>query len=198
VPALRFAELHADKLRYVAAWGKWLAWTSTHWEFENTLRVFDLARKICREAARQCNKPAEAKAISKAKTVAAVEMLARSDRRIAATIEQWDSDCWLFNTPGGVIDLRTGQRRRNTPGDYMKKITAVAPGRACPLFPEFLAKVTGESPDTEGGLTDYLQRAFGYVLTGDTRERAIFPSWHRSERQKRPCFDDFRNPWILS
>jgi hypothetical protein len=25
--ALRFAELHRDKLRYVAAWGKWLVWT---------------------------------------------------------------------------------------------------------------------------------------------------------------------------
>ena len=32
-----------------------------------------------------------------AKTVAAVEMLARSDRRIAATVDQWDRDPWLFN-----------------------------------------------------------------------------------------------------
>jgi putative DNA primase/helicase len=96
--ALRFAELHGDKLRYVAAWGKWLTWTGTHWHFENTLAVYDFARKICREAARQCNKPAEAKAISKAKTVAAVEMLARSDRRIAATIEQWNPDEFFFNT----------------------------------------------------------------------------------------------------
>jgi single-stranded DNA-binding protein len=82
--ALRFADLHADKLRYVAQWGKWLAWTGTHWESENTLAVFDMARKICRDAAGRCNKPAEAKGLSKAKTVAAVEMLARSDRRIAA------------------------------------------------------------------------------------------------------------------
>lgn len=44
--ALRFADLHADKLRYVAAWGKWLTWTGTHWEFENTLAVYDIARKI--------------------------------------------------------------------------------------------------------------------------------------------------------
>jgi hypothetical protein len=49
--ALRFADLHADKLRYVAQWGKWLAWTGTHWESENTLAVFDMARKICRDAA---------------------------------------------------------------------------------------------------------------------------------------------------
>jgi phage/plasmid-associated DNA primase len=66
--ALHFADKHADKLRYVAAWGKWLAWTGTYWQFENTLAVFDLARKICREAARQCNKQSEAKGLSKAKT----------------------------------------------------------------------------------------------------------------------------------
>jgi putative DNA primase/helicase len=172
--ALRFADLYTDKLRYVAGWGKWLTWTGTHWEFENTLAVFDLARKICREAARQCNKQSEAKALSKAKTVAAVEMLARSDRRIAATIEQWDADPWLLNTPGGVINLRTGERRPNQPSDYMTKITAVAPGGSCPLFLEFLAKVMNESQDVEGGTIDYLQRAFGYALTGDTREHALF------------------------
>ena len=38
----------------------------------------------------------------------AVETLARSDRRIASTVEQWDADPWLLNTPGGIIDLRTG------------------------------------------------------------------------------------------
>jgi putative DNA primase/helicase len=97
----------------------------------------------------------------------------RSDRRIAATINQWDSDPWLLNTPGGVIDLRTGQTRPNRPEDYATKITAVAPGGSCPLFLEFLAKVTNESQEIEGGITDYLQRAFGYALTGSTREHAL-------------------------
>jgi putative DNA primase/helicase len=168
--ALRFCDLHAHELRYVAAWGKWLTWTGTHWEFENTLAVFDMARKICREAARQCNKPAEAKGLSKAKTIAAVEMLARSDRRIAATIAQWDSDAWLLNTSGVVIDLRTGQRRPNQSEDYATKITAVAPSGSCPQFLEFLATVTNCDAD----LIDYLQRVFGYALTGDTREHALF------------------------
>jgi putative DNA primase/helicase len=60
-------------------------------------RRFDMSRKICREAARQCNKPSEAKALSKAKVVAAIEMLARSDRRIAATISQRDAQPSNFN-----------------------------------------------------------------------------------------------------
>jgi len=168
--ALDFAEKHSPELRYVAAWGKWLAWTGTHWEFENTLAVFDLARKICRAAATRCNKPAESKMLAKAKTVAAVEMLARSDRRIAATKDQWGIDQRLLNTPDGTIDLKTGQMRPHRQDDYMIKITAVGPGGTCPQFLEFLATITNSNAD----LMDYIQRVFGYALTGDTREHALF------------------------
>jgi putative DNA primase/helicase len=96
--ALRFAELYAHELRYVAIWGKWLIWDATRWRFEHTLAAFDMARKICREAARKCKKPSDAKTLSKAKTIAAVEMLARSDRRMAATKDQWDTGLLRFNT----------------------------------------------------------------------------------------------------
>ena len=34
--------------------------------------------------------------------------LARADRRLAATVDQWDADPWLLNTPDGVVDLKTG------------------------------------------------------------------------------------------
>ena len=50
--------------------------------------------------------------------MAAVERLARSDRRLAATAEQWDADPWLLNTPKGVVDLRTGSMRAHRAGDY--------------------------------------------------------------------------------
>jgi putative DNA primase/helicase len=168
--ALRFAELHANDLRYVSAWGKWLSWTGTHWQFDDTLHAFDLARQICREAAASCNKGKVASMIASAKTVASVERLAKSDRRIAATIEQWDADPWLLNTPSGVIDLRTGARRLAQPDDYLTKITAVAPSGECPIFHSFLEKITGA--DTE--LIVYIRRMLGYALTGDTREHALF------------------------
>src|SRR5262245_27260047 len=103
--ALRFTEHHANELRYVAAWSRWLLWDGQRWIFDDTLRAFDLARRICREAAAECNKAKIASAIASAKTVAAVERLARADRQHAATVDQWDSDPWLLNTPAGIIDL---------------------------------------------------------------------------------------------
>src|SRR5262249_13565896 len=100
--ALRFAERHANELGYVAKWSGWLCWDGVCWRFDNTLSVFDCARVICRAAAAGCNKLKLRKELASAKTVAAVERLARSDRRLAATVEQWDADPWLLNTPEGV------------------------------------------------------------------------------------------------
>jgi phage/plasmid-associated DNA primase len=136
--ALRFAARHADDLRFVAAWNRWLVWDGKHWQFEDTLRAWDFARQICRDAATQCNKAKAASGIASAKTVYAVERLARSDRRLAATIDQWDTDPWHLNTPQGVIDLATGQSRPHIPEDYITKITAVAPQGDCPRFLEYM------------------------------------------------------------
>ncbi|MGD9657407.1 MAG: phage/plasmid primase, P4 family, partial [Methylocystis sp.] len=84
---------------------------------------------------------------------------------------QWDADPWLLNTPGGVIDLRTGNRRAHQPADFLTKITAVAPSRGgCSLFLAFLERITGG----DGELKAYLRRVAGYSLTGDTREHALF------------------------
>jgi phage/plasmid-associated DNA primase len=93
--ALLFAERHADGWRYVAAWGQWLSFNGTHWQRDDTLHAFDLARSICREIALEGDKPSSA--VASAKTVAAVERLAKSDRQLAATTEQWDANEWGLN-----------------------------------------------------------------------------------------------------
>ena len=170
--ALRFAEQHADRLRYVAPWSKWLEWTDKNWRFDDTMKAFDLARRTCRVAASECNQPKAANALASAKTVAAVERLAKADRRIAATVEQWDSDPWLLNTPEGVIDLQTGNVRAHAPSDHLIKITETAADKSCPIpnWRQFLGRVTDNNID----LVAFLHRVAGYALTGITREHALF------------------------
>jgi putative DNA primase/helicase len=168
--ALRFAERHANSLRYVAAWSRWLRWDCTRWQFDDTLHAFDLARHICRKAAADCKNQKIAALLASAKTVAAVERLARSDRGLAATVDQWDADTWLLNTPQGIIDLRTGKMRRHRPEDYITKIAATAPDGTCPRWHKFLDKVTVGDRDLQA----FLQRVAGYALTGSTREHALF------------------------
>ena len=103
--ALRFAETHEHNLRYVAAWSKWMIYNGVCWALDDTLKAFDLSRVICRKAAAECNTKSN-KAIASAKTVAAVERLAKADRRLAATVSQWDSDDFLLNTMTGETDDR--------------------------------------------------------------------------------------------
>jgi putative DNA primase/helicase len=170
--ALCFAERYCSGLRYVAPWGKWL-WLKpggNRWVPDDTLLIFDLIRQVCREAAAECGKPSVASAIASARTVAAVERLGRSDRRLAATVDQWDADPWLLNTPAGALDLRSGESCRRRPQAYLTKSTAVKPGGDCPIWREFLRRITDGNLELER----FLQRVAGYCLTGSTREHALF------------------------
>jgi putative DNA primase/helicase len=166
--ALEFTSRYGNKLRYCAQWGAWLEWDGARWKFEKTLHAFDLARIVSREFAKVPDGPGEK--IASGKTVAAIEKLARSDRRHAATVEIWDADSWLLNTPNGTVDLRTGKILQHEPAQYITKITAVAPSGECPRWRQFLAEITGGNDE----LQRFLQRIAGYSLTGSTKEHALF------------------------
>jgi putative DNA primase/helicase len=170
--ALRFSRRHAAELRYVAALGRWYRWDGKLWREDDTLAVFDLVRTICRRASAECGEGEKATAtrLAGGATVAAVERLARADRQHAATIDQWDCDQFLLNTPAGTVDLRTGEIHAHQPRQYLTKITAAGPGSECPLWLKFLERITNHSPE----LQSFLQRIVGYCLTGSTREHAIF------------------------
>jgi putative DNA primase/helicase len=170
--ASRFTERHGQELRYVAAWGRWLWWDGQRWHPEDTLRTFDAARVICREASQELRSKSKSLAakIARASTVAAIERLVRADRAHAATIDEWDANTWLLNTPAGTIDLRSGKMSSPQCDDYITKITAISPGGDCPRWRGFLDRIT--NGDSE--LQRYLQRVAGYALTGSTREHAIF------------------------
>jgi putative DNA primase/helicase len=168
--AIHFANKHAHELRHVAKWSRWMVYDGVRWQFDEKLKVFTYARKLCRAVAKTANDPKVRKQIASAKTVGAAVSLARSDQRIAATVDQWDTDPWLLNTPGGVVDLRTGKMREHRPDDYMTKCTAVTPHGDCPRFKQFFAEVTGNDRE----MMEYMQRVDGYSLTGLTKEHSFF------------------------
>ena len=168
--ALAFTARYADDWRYCAAWGKWLVWTGTHWQSDETLLVHHLIRSICREAAVKVDSHRLAAKLLASSTVGGVDRLARSDRRHASTSDEWDADLFALNTPGGVVDLRTGRLRPHERADRMTKLATATPGGTCPRWLAFLADVTGGDAD----LQSYLQRMVGYCLTGATTAHALF------------------------
>ena len=161
--------------RYVAAWSRWMLYDGARWNTDTTLHAFNRARTICREVALECDKPA---AVVAAKTVAAVVQLARADRRLAATAEQWDENHTQLVAAGGddiqaaTYDLATGLARTPDPLDYVTKSTAcgAAPvGTAHPQWSAFLDRITAGNAELQG----FLQRFAGYAATGLTTEHAF-------------------------
>ena len=168
---LRFSEQYAPSLRFVAAWNRWMIWDGCIWRRDDTLRAYDLVRRTIRATNADALKPEERTQLAAASKVAAIEKLVRSDRRHALTADRWDADPWLLNTPGGIIDLRTGDRMPHASHHLMTKCTAVEIGDGgCPLWLEFLARVTGG----DLRLQEYLKRCAGYWLTGLIHEHAMW------------------------
>jgi putative DNA primase/helicase len=103
--------------------------------------------------------------------MAAVERLAMAGDAMGVTSSIWDADPFLLGTPGGTIDLKTGERYDAKPEDYITKLAAVAPTNEadCPLWLKFLTETTGGDAE----LIRFLQQWSGYTLTGDTREHQL-------------------------
>ena len=121
--ARQFTETHATHLRYLASLGRWHIWTGSHWRADDTMQAFDLARAVCRSASALV--PAHQKrfkfVVASAKTVAAVERLARADRRHATAADQWDFDPWIFNEMPGTkrsLTSSTHRRKGRRPNDH--------------------------------------------------------------------------------
>lgn len=174
----RFVADFGETVRYVDAWGRWLMWDGQRWRMDDTRKAWDLSRKVCNAASQEAERTIEnakdaqrvATKVASAQVVSNVLRLSMPARAIARTTDDWDADPWLLNSPGGIVDLRTGECLPHDPAKGCTKITAVAPGGDCPTWCSFLYDASGH--DTE--LVDYLQRVVGYSLTGVTRDHALF------------------------
>lgn len=165
--AIAFAAARSGHLLYDHSRGKWLTWDGARWKVEETRLAFDWVRKFCRNMNVQ-----GAQKWAKASTFSAVEMIARSDRKFARTIEQFDTDPWLLATPGGVVDLRTGALNPASPDLLITKSTAVAPAAPGVLPRQWLAFLD-QATQGDRDLIRFLQQVFGYSLTGLTVEQML-------------------------
>jgi putative DNA primase/helicase len=192
--ALELGTTRFDRdFRHVAAWGgAWLIWDGYHWRIDTKLEAVEAARSFLRNKAASITAFAEiraavldevsAKSVRKSAqdgarnlrqkpTVASVLDLARSNPGSAATASDFDRDPLLLGTPGGTVDLRTGELRKARRNDLITRIAGFKPEHGKPSERlRFLD--TAFDGDTE--VIDFLRRALGYSLTGDTREHKLF------------------------
>lgn len=180
--AERLAYTYGQQIRYVPEWRKWIIWNGSRWQIDETDQVMefakDTARRIYEEAARLTNTEAQSSVATHARKsqqlerLRAMVKLASSISTLVVRAEDLDKDPMLLGVGNGVVDLRTGQLRPAALEDLMTMQCPVAfdASATCPVFTEFLERVTNRDPE----LLAYLARITGYSLTGSTAEQCLF------------------------
>lgn len=164
--ALGFSDKNVDDLRYSVDWNRWLHWDGNRWREDKTLETQARGRDYLRDVAATVNK--NRKAIVSNKMLSNMLSMARTDHVVP--IDVWDRDPWLLCTPGGTLDLKTGELSPSSRDHYITKSTRAIPNGVSPSWMTFLEQVC--LGDRE--YMDYLQTAAGYCLTGSVREECLF------------------------
>ncbi len=176
-----FASLYGDRLRYDRARKVWRIWRGHWWGEDTTGEVerwaLESARRRYLAAAEISNlKEREAAAKwaiaseSRAKREACLA-LATAEHPIADSGDGWDADPYLLGVANGVVSLISGEVQPGRPEERITVHTDVPydPDAAAPRWEQFLTEVF--NGDRE--LIDFIQRAAGYSLTGDTSEQCL-------------------------
>lgn len=182
----RFAAHHGKNLRHCPKWGKWLVWDGRRWAEDErndvrrrakitALSIYQEGRSLRggdeREQARRKTLAAWAARSEGRDRCEAMIAMAQSEPGIPVVPSELDRDPWLLNVKNGTIDLRTGKLRPHRREDLITKLAPVVynPTAEAPHFHVFLSSITAGDQELQG----FLQRFFGYALTGETTEHVL-------------------------
>jgi len=181
--AERFADKFGDSVRYCSKLGKegvWLIWDSARWQIDEKLKINQMAKQIVPDIYLDSqNAGIQADKIRLFKWALQTEGLATRNNMIkdarpslAIAVDELDTHPWLINVINGTIDLRTGKLRPHAQADYLTKMLQIEydDQAKCDAWMEFINTAQWDKQE----MIDYLQKAVGYSLTGDTGEKCMF------------------------
>lgn len=204
--ACRLIAMYGEDLRYCHAFKKWLVWDGTRWAVDDTDQARRLAKQAMLEFLRQtidkgAGEKAEKFARSSLDVRRITSMLSMAESEIYVRPAELDTDPYLLNFLHGTVDLRASVLRPHQRQDLITKLIhyEYRPDAPCDLWRAFLDQIMGGGPDASvgelaraGRLTDYLQRALGYSLTGCTIEKAVFVLFGAGDNGKSTMLSTFR------
>jgi putative DNA primase/helicase len=164
---------YAGTLRYVPDAGKWVTWEGTRWQWHpDDGPAIEAARDVIRRIPTD-NAHLKAWRLKsmRARAIADAVRLARSTPAMRIAAAEFDRHAWQLNTPGGVVDLRSGAIASPTPALFHSKQTAVTPDgqMKTPLWDKFLQTTFQSNPHLER----YMQRLAGLMFIGEVLEHVL-------------------------
>lgn len=193
--AERLVHFTGSNLRYCVEFEAWLLWDGHTWIEDKMKRIERVALKTFRamykEASELHDDTRRQELFKWAKTSEKSNVFLNSIHRAEAMLpisqRQLNTDHFLLNCQNGILDLRTGQLLNPERRYLMTMNTHVSydAQARCPTWIAFLESILCTADGTpKMALIDFLQRAIGYALTGDTREQVIFFLWGQGNNGK--------------
>ena len=185
--AQRLLAAYGHGMRHVHAMKKWLIWDQRRWLVDEAGEARELARdtmvRFLNQAVKERDDAARKFANSSIDEKRITTCLANAQDKHKARPAELDTDPYLLNFLNGTLDLRTGELRPHRPEDLITKLVHFNynPKAQCSTFLKFLEEIMGGGPDVSEGEMDradrmitWLQKAFGYSMTGVTNEKVVF------------------------
>jgi putative DNA primase/helicase len=195
--AQRVIAVHGQSLRYCHGFRKWLVLDGRCWAIDDGERSRDLSQNTILEFARQAlagkNEAAAKFAASCLNSQRITNALREAQPHLSIRPADLDTHPDLLNFMNGTVDLKTGRLMSHSPEHFITKLVHhdYRPEATCPTFRAFLERITGGGPDASEAalershrLIRYLQKAFGYSLTGHTIAKAVFLLYGRGDNGK--------------
>jgi len=172
--AQALVERDGHRIRYNSTAERWLLWTGVVWEQQpkGGGAVREVVKALGRDMHPTSTKGTKHKAYTLSVSGGSNTLsMAQTDARVTVTTGQLDSHGWELNTPGGIVDLRTGELLPSDPDRMHTRLTKVTPrgGFAGSRFEAFIRQTF---PDEE--LAGFVQRLLGYSIVGEV-EQEILP-----------------------
>ncbi|MEC1100635.1 DNA primase family protein, partial [Bacillus paralicheniformis] len=182
--AERIVYYHGKNIRYCNELD-WLIWNGKRWEEDSKRKIEAITAKTLRALYGEA-KATEDKFRKKQLNDWAKKCERRNIRMntildvrpmVSVRKQELDSHKYLFNCDNGVIDLKTGELLPHDRDLLFTKISPVSyqPDADCPNWKAFLESIFIDdrgAPNYE--IIDFMQKAIGYSLTGDTTEQVMF------------------------
>ena len=177
----RFVHMFGSDIRYSNVHKKWYIWNGKFWEQdEGTIISYAIAcvRNIINEANLLPDGDRRRELIKHslrseaAGRLRAIVDIASNYTQLKITPEEMDANPWLLNCENGTLNLKTGKLQPFNSADFMTKCckTKYDPNCPTPLWDSLMEKITNGNEE----MKKYIQKAFGYALTGDISEQCIF------------------------
>lgn len=175
--ARQFVRWFKDDVLYCPDWGYFLVFDGTRWvrDLKGVVEVFakQIADAVWDYAQRHGSSEARrfAVRVASARGIQSILMLVRSEQEIVIHPDQFDTDPMLLNCLDVTVELRSGGRHPHRREDRITKLcpTRFNPKAKAPLWEETLEKIFDDDEDLIG----FVQRLFGYCLTGSVSEQVI-------------------------